>query len=120
MFLRKTLNFDIYQPVGVGPLTTDKPIAIEENNVDYDGILNAVAGLPLMGNEEGLIPAFGVVLTRHANYYNRISFEFIKAMEKQFGEQGRDAAEPLLIEAGHQCAFNTFGGIMTSAEWDGL
>ncbi len=36
------------------------------------------------------------------------------------GRQGVDVAAELFIEAGHACAFNTFGGIMTSAEWDAL
>jgi hypothetical protein len=120
-FSRGKSNFNNYKSVGIGELTTDKIIDVEDNNVDYDGILGALAAMTIEGNDDGLIPAFGVVLTRHyANYYNRISFEFLKAMTDKFGDQGREAAIPLLVEAGHVCAFNTFGGIMTSQEWDGL
>ncbi len=105
----------------LGPLTEHEPIERCATHVDYDGILAAVGGLPLVGNQEGLIPAFGVVLTRHfANYYNRISFEFLRRVGERFGEEGREAATDLLVEAGRVCAFNTFGGIMTSTEWDAL
>jgi hypothetical protein len=87
--------------------------------VDEDGIVSTLAQMPIVGNDEGLIPAFGVVLTRmYADYYNRVSFEFEHALEKATGEAS--LASLLLIEAGHTCAFNTFGGIMKSDEWYGL
>lgn len=87
--------------------------------VDEDAIVAALASMPIAGNEQGLIPAFGVVLTRMAaDYYNRISFEFEKRLEQATGDGTLGAM--LLVEAGHSCAFNTFGGIMISAEWAGL
>lgn len=115
-------NYAVYKSVGAGVLSDKHNLKpVPSNNVDYDGILNAVAGLPLVGDDNGNIPAFGVYLTRHyANYYNRISFEFERAMETQFGAEALDVARPLLVEAGHVCAFNTFGGIMMSTEWDAL
>ncbi len=89
-------------------------------SVDEAAILTALAGLPMQGNEEGVIPAFGVYLTRHyANYCNYISYEF----ERRICERNprlEGAAHSVLAEAGHVCAFNTFGGIMSSPEWDGL
>lgn len=88
--------------------------------VDEAKILAALATLPLQGNEEGLIPAFGVYLARHyANYYNYISYEFIHRLSESNPELA-EAGRHVLIEAGHVCAFNTFGGIMESPEWDGL
>lgn len=114
-------NYETWASVGVGTLSEHVPAAVPSTNVDYEGILAAVSQLPLIGNAEGSIPAFGVYLTRHyANYYNRISFEFERRLSAKFGEAGREVAEPLLIEAGHVCAFHTFGGIMTSSEWDAL
>jgi hypothetical protein len=112
-------------------------------HIDEDGIIAAVSGLPLFGNDEGLIPAFGVNLTRHyADYYNLVSFRFEAALEqalsthRYLGEmlwyeypslffykdkfshlQGRELASTLLIEAGHICGFNTMGGIMRSDAW---
>lgn len=89
--------------------------------VDEEKILAALATLPLGGNEEGLIPAFGVYLTRmYSGYYNRISYRFEKILQKKRGSAMQQIASPLLIEAGHVCAFNTFGGIMKSQEWDAL
>jgi len=114
-------SYGVWPGVGVGPLTDHQPREVRPNNVDYEGIYDALVGMPIAGDEQGLIPAFGVYLThQYANYYNRISFEFERAMSEKFGEDGVAAARPLLVEAGHVCAFNTFGGIMKSAEWDAL
>jgi hypothetical protein len=89
-----------------------------DTSVDEAAILGALATLDFSGNEEGLIPRFGVMLTRHfASFYNRVSFEFLRRMD----ETGLvDAAEMLLTDTGYRCAFHTFGGIMTSAEWDAV
>lgn len=94
------------------------PAASEFSTLDEPAILEALAGLDFSGNEEGFIPRFGLMLTFHwANFYNRVSFEFHRRMKDTgFIEE----AETLLTDAGHQCAFNTFGGIMTSAEWDAV
>ncbi|MCC6876450.1 MAG: hypothetical protein IT378_19255 [Sandaracinaceae bacterium] len=102
---------------GVG-LHGAAPMPIAASNVDEPAILGALAGLDFAGNEEGLIPRFGVLLTRHfANFYDRVSFELLHRME---GSDLGEAAEALLTEAGLRCAFHTFGGIMTSAEWDAV
>lgn len=87
-------------------------------SVNEAEVLAALAGLDFSGNEEGLIPRFGVMLTNHfANFYNRISFEFVRRMaDSGLLEPGED----LLRDAGHRCAFHTFGGIMVSAEWDAV
>jgi hypothetical protein len=94
----------------------------EDTNVDYQGIREALINMPLQGSEkEGLIDAFGVLLTRmYSNYYCLISYKFLKLFEEKMGEDGIAMACELLIEAGHVCAFNTFGGIMQSEEWNGL
>jgi hypothetical protein len=77
--------------------------------------------MPLLGNDDGLIPAFGVYLTRmYADYYNRISFAFEHEMVAAAGSESIAVSADLFIEAGHACAFNTMGGIMTSPEWDGM
>ena len=92
-----------------------------DSNVNYVGIREALTGMPIEGGEDGLISVFGVMLTRmYSNYYTLISCRFLQEMEENVGEMGIQMAEDLLIEAGHVCAFNTFGGIMESAEWEGL
>jgi predicted hydrocarbon binding protein len=83
-------------------------------------IVEAVAGLGFKGNEEGLIPAFGLHLTMHfADYYNRVSYGLLGALTRESDDVAEDG-RALLTEAGHVCAFNTFGGIMTSVEWDAV
>jgi len=88
--------------------------------VDEAAIIEAVNSLPLYGkmgeDDTGLIDAFGVVLTNHfADYYNRISYETYFALQKA-GLPEAESKE-MFIQAGHVCAFNTFGGIMSSPEW---
>lgn len=106
---------------GIGTLTDHRVRPVDCPNVDYEGILAAVSGLPLVGNARGEIPAFGVMLTRHyANYYNLVSFELLRRVVADYGDEGRAAVTGPLVEAGRVCAFNTFGGIMTSTEWNAL
>lgn len=91
----------------------------QASNINEPGIVSALASMPIAGNDQGLIPAFGVVLTRmYANYYNGISFGFEKLLGEAIGDETLGAL--LLVEAGHSCAFNTFGGIMESDEWVGM
>ena len=94
------------------------PPPYADTSVDEGAILNALAGLSFAGNEEGLVPRFGVILTHHfANFYDRISNELVRRMS----EKGlREPAELLLLDAGRRCGFHTFGGIMSSAEWDAV
>lgn len=108
---------------GLGQLATfgARPAAATKTSVDEAAIMAACAKLPLSGDVEGRISAFGVSLTRHyANYYNLLSYRFDQQMFSLAGEAAALAARMLLIEAGHVCAFHTFGGIMQSAEWDAL
>ena len=108
------LQFSAY---GIGPGSSAEapPLEAALNQDQMDG---AVVALNLVGNEEGLIPRFGVMLTRHfAHFYNRISFEFLRRMK----DGGMAAAgEHLLIDAGYRCAFHTIGGIFLSDEWAGM
>ena len=110
---------EVFESCGAGHIgEADAGSPFAETPVDEAGILQALSGLDFSGNEEGLTPRFGVMLTQHfANFYNRISFEFDRHMEDSgLLEEG----EQLLVDAGHRCAFNTFGGIMISAEWDAV
>jgi predicted hydrocarbon binding protein len=118
---RGPANFTIFPP-------RQSPVFVPVGNdiepptaVDREGVTRAVAAMPLRVSAEGLIPTFGVYVTRLcADYYNRISFAFEREMIAVAGPQGVEAAANLFIEAGHVCAFFTFGGIMTSPGWDGL
>ena len=72
------------------------------------------------GDERGLVEAFGVFVTMHLpGYYNRISYD-TEHWIQQNRPQVRAPLTELFKESGHVCVFNTFGGIITSAEWEGL
>lgn len=116
---RRTASSPLLASCGQGAHWPGTPVGPNtKTSVDEAGILAALATLDFSGNDEGLVPRFGVMLTAHfGNFYNRISFEFVNRM-KSTGLL--EAAEDLLGEAGFQCAFHTFGGIMTSAEWDAV
>jgi hypothetical protein len=93
----------------------------EGTDVDYSAIREALINMPKEGDENGLINAFGVLLTRHyANYYTLMSIRVLMSMKEEFGDAGVDIVKDLLTEAGHVCAFHTLGGIMESSEWDAL
>ncbi len=97
------------------------PLNLEEGkwgNIDYRSVLEALKGLKLEGNDEGLIPAFGVILTNmFGNYYNWIVYKTVELILEKGEEQ---LARDLFVESGHICGFNTLGGIMESAEWDAI
>ncbi|MEJ2591786.1 MAG: hypothetical protein P8178_10360 [Candidatus Thiodiazotropha sp.] len=92
--------------------------------LDEAAIQAAVATLPLFGappeaGGDGLIPAFGVVLTNHyADYYNIISYETYHRM-LEVGVPA-DMAREAFVQCGHVCAFHTFGGILESPEFHAL
>jgi hypothetical protein len=91
-----------------------------DTRIDEGAIIQAVSGLPLYGrsgiNDNGLIDAFGVVLTNHfADYYNHISYQTYFGMLQ--GGMPKEHIRDIFVQGGHICAFNTFGGIMSSPEW---
>jgi hypothetical protein len=97
--------------------------ATSKTEVNEDDIIKAISGLPLYGKigpkGDGLINAFGVVLTNHfADYYNRISYQTYFAMLSAGIPE--DDIKEIFIQSGHICAFNTFGGIMLSPEWNAV
>lgn len=98
------------------------PYDCQKDAIDSDAIKSALVQMPIMGNEKnGLIEAFGVLLTRmYANYYCLISYRTLQILKDTMGADGVVLGTQLLTEAGHVCAFNTFGGIMKSVEWMGL
>ena len=88
-----------------------------DTRIDEEKIIVYFKNMPLYGHQEtGLIEAFGAVLTNHfADYYNRICYETYFAL-RETGIPEVDSKE-MFIQAGHICAFNTFGRIMNSSQW---
>lgn len=85
--------------------------------IDEAKIIEGVSQLEVTGNEQGLIPAFGVYLTSTTgSLYNKLSYVF----EKKMGRDLLKETEKILINAAWICGYNTFHGIQTSMEWNGL
>ncbi len=88
--------------------------------IDMEYVTIQFSKAEINNDENGLIPAFDVFLTKiQGDYYSQISFEFEKIFAEglQNDPETLEAARELLIEAGHVCGFNTFGGIMKSDEF---
>ncbi len=88
---------------------------------EEEKIIKAVHGLGLSGDDEGIIEAFGVLLTNnYGDYYNTLSFEFEREVMKAAGDELEEVTAELLIGAAQDCAVNTLGGIWSSPEWDAV
>ncbi|MBA3550345.1 MAG: hypothetical protein H0T76_28050 [Nannocystis sp.] len=91
---------------------------VRSANVDEQAIIDAVVGIPMVGDAAGLIPAFSVYLANMpADFYNQVCIGFVEAMR---GLGREKAAMRLLVSDAEHCGMNTFRGIMHSPEWDGL
>jgi hypothetical protein len=91
-------NFTTFEPRGSPELLPIGQQAEPETPVNREGITQAVVGMPLAGNAQGMIPAFGVYLTRmYADYYNRISFAFERELIGVSGRTGIEVASGLFI-----------------------
>jgi hypothetical protein len=70
--------------------------------------------LEIEGNQEGLIPAFGV-------FVNQLPVEFwngfANRLVAQVSEELREAAEYLLVNAAFECGYHTGHGILHCEEW---
>jgi hypothetical protein len=111
-------NFTVYPPKKP---TQFKNVPILEIPWEHSSkVTDAFIGAHYMfvGNDDGLIPAFGVYVARnYSDYVNRLQIEFISEMKKVAGDYGVKLGTELMLEAGHACGFFTYGGIMSSEEW---
>jgi hypothetical protein len=85
--------------------------------IDRRRIIEALSKVQVVGNEEGLIPAFGVFVNQlPATFWNG----FAQRLVKRVGPDLVDTAEWLLINAAHECGYHTGYGIITSDEWNAV
>jgi hypothetical protein len=83
--------------------------------IDGSKIIHAVMEGSKIRESKGIIPLFGVYLSLFSvHYYNRLSFNFEKKMNKRPENQ----AATLLIKAAQECGYATFQGIRNSWEWE--
>ena len=74
----------------------------------------------VFGNDEGLVPVFGVYVAMHlAGYYSAITYDTMQLLRRDI-PAAAPVAEELFRESGHVCVFNTFGGVLLSPEWEGM
>jgi hypothetical protein len=82
--------------------------------IDRKRIVASLARIETAGNQEGLIPAFGVYVNQlPASFWN----SFAERLTRRVGGELTEAAEFLLINAAHECGYHTGYGIITSDEW---
>lgn len=85
---------------------------------DELAIVAALLDVLPSADPEGRIPAFGGTVTRlWSELYNQISFRFEREVPRAMGNKFSNLPSLVLVEAGHSCAYHTFGGIMRSEEW---
>lgn len=113
-------------PLGVDPQSArDVLPPVDTTGLYEDQIAPIVSGLReflsgVAGDDRGVIEAFGVLVTSNlADYYNHAAADVLEVIARE-KPGGVDAFRALLMEAGHACAFHTFGGVLASPEWEGM
>ncbi len=82
--------------------------------VDRRRVIESLAKISVVGNDEGLIPSYNVFVNQlPALFWNR----FADRLVCRVGADLKEAAEWLLVNAAHECGYHTGYGIITSEEW---
>ncbi len=85
--------------------------------IDRSKAISDFSKLRVSGNENGLIPAFGVLVNNlPSDFWNTFSEKILQAADDDLF----DAAEGLLEHAAAECGYHTGHGIMTSEEFDAV
>jgi hypothetical protein len=82
--------------------------------IDREKIINELSKLDIRGDENGLIPAFGVFVQQLPAM---IWTDFSERLTRSVPDDLVEAAEWLLVNAAHECGYHTGYGIITSEEW---
>ncbi|MBN1908610.1 MAG: hypothetical protein JW818_02630 [Pirellulales bacterium] len=85
--------------------------------VDRNTIIDAMSQVKATSNNEGLIPAFNVLVTQApTTLWNNFADLITNSVDPDL----KPAAEALLVNAAHECGYHTGYGIITSEEWDAV
>ncbi|MFP4499109.1 MAG: hypothetical protein ACLFQV_12945 [Vulcanimicrobiota bacterium] len=77
-------------------------------------IIENMSKIEVVGNEDGLIPAFNVFVNQlPTDFWN----SFGEKMTRRIKPELLEPAEYLLYNAAHECGYHTGYGIITSEEW---
>lgn len=83
--------------------------------IHREQIIENLSKIDVGGNQEGLIPAFGVLVNQlPASLWN----SFAERLTRHVSADLIEAAEYLLVNAAHECGYHTGYGIITSEEWN--
>jgi hypothetical protein len=85
--------------------------------IDRNKVISELSQLKVHGNNEGLIPAYGVFVQQlPARFWNSFSEKILVAA----GDDLHEAAEGLLENAASECGYHTGYGIITSEEFNAV
>ena len=85
--------------------------------IDRKKIIEDLSKIEIVGNEEGLIPAFGVLVNQlPGKFWNDFAMRIVSAT----GDDLYEDIKGLLINAAHECGYHTGYGIITSDEWNAV
>ena len=83
--------------------------------IDRKKIIEQMSKVSVIGNEEGMIPAFGVYVQQlPADFWNGFARRIVNSVPEDLA----DVAENLLVNAALECGYHTGYGIITSDEWN--
>jgi hypothetical protein len=83
--------------------------------IDRKKIIQEMSKVSVIGNEEGMIPAFNVFVQQlPAEFWNGFARRIINYVPEDLVE----SAEALLVNAARECGYHTGYGIITSDEWN--
>ena len=82
--------------------------------INRELIISELSKLEVQGNDQGLIPGFGVFIQQvPAEMWTLFSERLTRSVPDEMVE----TAEWLLVNAAHECGYHTGHGIITSEEW---
>jgi len=85
--------------------------------INRDLIINELSKLKVQGNDQGLIPAFGVFVQQLPA---EIWTLFSERLTRNVSDDMVETAEWLCVNAAHECGYHTGYGIITSDEWNAV
>lgn len=85
--------------------------------IDRKNIIDEMSKVKVLGNDEGMIPAFGVFVQQlPGDFWNGFARRIVNSVPEDLIE----VAEGLLVNAAHECGYHTGYGIITSDEWNAI
>jgi hypothetical protein len=85
--------------------------------IDRTQVIGTMSKVKVRGNEDGLIPAFGVLVNQFpAELWNNFAELLVNSVDSDLVA----TAQYLLVNAAHECGYHTGYGIITSEEWNAV